>query len=571
MMIILSSLIKRVSLDKNLDYILISLIPILTLTFIPIGYEPSEECFNEWAITKLFLDGEGYPKASLSLGYTLYTSILMYSMEFNNFVIVEYFLTFSFLYICLFLLLRYWLSPFLSLLMTISFILILSEIEGHNAVIGLSFVFLYCKQLLTNKFSPFLPLNLILACTFNQAFLLTLIGHYIGTAYNLISNGKYKIYLKNTFYKKEIHFFNTFKTCVILILVVFYSLSLLNTSQRKDNNHFMDEMKWAPTKSSSSSLSLGIMQMHPVDYLARRITIEEAKKQDWYFTNQTLFKNAATPVQAMLLAPEVFVENIAYNLRYLVTVPNSFLLKWHNKPVILVSAIISLITFIVFFLDLYKKKNYVFMTSFMIGLGGLIFVLLLTRTNNFRYNVFMLPFFITFCFQGLYKIREKIFLKKNKNFLINYFVFFMLIGSVLSNINIYNKFHFSNWSSIFLNKDGYRYNFITLKNLIRKNDVLLIKDSKWVKAFFKINHLQVNSMDSLPPFNDDKKLYDLTREITQFWVTPGITSIKTKRQSTNYVMRYNYYFIPLIKYAKEQQWEIIKVNNFATVYRKPNP
>ena len=43
---------------------------------------------------------------------------------------------------------------------------------------------------------------------------------------------------------------------------------------------------------------------------------------------------------AIIKVPGVFIETIAYNLRYLVNMPNSFILKWHNKPIIILSPLI---------------------------------------------------------------------------------------------------------------------------------------------------------------------------------------------------------------------------------------
>ena len=82
----------------------------------------------------------------------------------------------------------------------------------------------------------------------------------------------------------------------------------------------MDEMPWAPMK-ITSSLDAGIMQIVPMDYNARRISLEQAKTQDWYFTNQTVFKNAKNSLDAITKAPDVFIETIAFNLRYLITMP----------------------------------------------------------------------------------------------------------------------------------------------------------------------------------------------------------------------------------------------------------
>ena len=358
------------------------------------------------------------------------------------------------------------------------------------------------------------------------------------------------------------------KIFILAIILITYSLSILIPSQRKDNNHFMDEMPWAPM-TITSSMDAAIMQINPADYLSRRITIEEAKTQDWYFTNKTVFKNASNYINAMFLAPEVFIENLGYNLKYLNLMPNSFFLKWHKKPIIIISLIISIITVFSFFQRLYQNKNYIFISSLAFGILGIICVLLLTRVTNMRYNVALLPFFITFCFSGLNIIEQKFFPTKKHNFIINFYVFFMLIGSFFSNLDNYNKFHFFNWSSIFSSEKGFNHNFKELNNLVRPDEYLLVKESKWVKAFFNVHHLNVKSLDSLPPFKDQKKLNDVIKNITQFWVEDSIKKVHSTVQSTNYFIRYKNYIIPLVEYAKKHEWEIINVSNMITVYRKP--
>ena len=534
----------------------------------PINYEPGAECFNEWATARLLLDWDGFPKSSLSLGYVLYSSLLMTFFDYNTFIVIEYILTFTFFYFCLYFLLRFWLNNFLSFISTLSFMLIFYQIEGHNYAIAIAFTFLYARQLLVGKFSLFLPLNLILACTFNQTYIFTLIGHYLGVLLNFIISRKTKIFLKRPVLLKKNYVIIFLKSFILFVLIITYSFSTLNPSPRKDNNHYMDEMPWAPMK-ITSSLDAGIMQIVPMDYNARRISLEQAKDQDWYFTNQTIFKNAENAFDAIIKVPSVFVETIAFNLRYLVTMPNSYIFKWHNKPIIIFSALISTLTFLIFMINLHLKREYIFLLSFFVGMLGITFALLLTRTGNLRYHVVYFPFLITFLFQGLQIINDKFLKKFSKVFLTHLFSLIMLCGSLIQNFSNIDKFVYLKWSSIFSNQNGYNSNFIRLKNLVRPNDIILSEDANWVKAFFDIKHDRVYSMHWLPPFKNNNKINYLKQNITQFWVKPGIKVVPTTFQSTNYFIRYQNYILPLIEFAKKEKWEIIHINNFGVVYRKP--
>jgi len=548
------------------DYLFLSLIPFCILFFLPFNYEPGSECFNEWATARLFLDWDGFPKPSLSLGYVLYSALLINLLDYKNFILVEYFITFTFFYFCIYYLVRHWLNNFFSFLTIISCILIFYQTQGHNVIIGIGFVLIYVRQLLLARVSFILPLNLIVACTFHQAFIFTLIGHYFGSIYSLLISKKKKIFTKPNFKQRNIYLI-FFKSLVFCTLIVIYSFSILNPSLRKDNNHYMDEMPWAPMK-IKSSLDAGIMQMVPADYNARRISLEEAKTQDWFFTNKTIFNNAENAIDAIIKVPNVFIETITFNLRYLFTMPNAFILKWHNKPIIILSALLSIFTFLIFSINLFLKKKFVFLSSFLIGILGITIVLLLTRTSNLRYNVVFFPFLITFFFQGLYLINKILLKRYGKYFLSHLFAFLMIFGSYLQNYERYDQFTYFNWSSIFSNKDGYSYNFHTLKKLVRPNDVILTQDSNWVKGFFDISHNRIFSLNSLPPFEDNFKFKSLTKIITQFWVKPDIMSVNFKEQSTNYFLRYQNYLLPLVNFAKKENWEVIHINNFGIIYRK---
>ena len=554
-------------LENKFEYLFLALIPIFIICFIPINHEPGGECFNEWATARLFLDWDGFPKSSLSLGYVLYSSLLMTFFDYNTFVVIEYLLTFTFFYFCIYFLLRYWLNNFLSFLTIIPFILMFYQIEGHNYVIAIAFTCLYLRQLLTGSFSLFLPLNLILACTFNQTYIFTLIGHYLGVLINIVVSKKKNIFSKRPISQKKNYAYISLKSLAVLVLIITYSLSALKPSPRKDNNHFMDEMPWAPMK-ITSSLDAGIMQMVPMDYNARRISLEQAKNQDWYFTNQTVFKNAKNALDAIIKVPDVFIETIAFNLRYIITMPNSMILKWHNKPIIILSAIIAFFTFLIFSVNLFMKKKYIFLSSCIIGIMGITFALLLTRTTNLRYNVVYFPFLITFLFQGLQIININFLKKYSKIVLTHMFALIMFFGSLIQNFSNIDKFVYFNWSSIFSNQNGYYYNFARLQDLVRPNDIVLSQDSNWIKAFFQIKHDRIRSLHSLPPFKDDDKLNDLKKTITHFWVKPDIMEVITKRQSTNYYIRYQNYLIPMINFAKKENWEMIQIKNFGVIYRK---
>ena len=550
---------------KFCDYFFLALIPLTIIFLLPLNFEPGAECFNEWATARLLLDWQGFPNLSLSLGYVLYSSLLMSFLEYKNFIFIEYLITFTFFYGCLYFLLRHWLNQIISFLTTVTFILIFYQIEGHNLLIGIGFILIYFRQLLSNKYSLILPLNLLLACTFHQSFIFTLFGHYLVTFLNLVFLKNKKIKFKNVMYLNKK---NYLKFLIISVLAIVYSLSILNPSLRKDNNHYMDEMPWAPMK-IKSSLDAGIMQMGQADYNARRISIEDAKTQDWYFTNKTIFKNAENSIDAIFKAPEVFVENIGFNLRYLFILPNSFILKWHNKPLIIVSALITIVTFYMFLTNLYRKKEYVFLSSFFISMIGITVALLLTRTSNLRYNVSLFPFILTAALQGTYLINQSLSNKFTKISITNLFAILMITGSFLANFSNYDKFTLFNWSSIFSNKSGYIYNINSLKNLVRSKDILLVEDSNWVKAFFNIKFDRVYSMHWIPPFKNEDKIDFLKQNITQFWVKPSIKIVPSKVQSTNYYIRYKNYILPLIEYAKKENWEIIQINNFGVVYRKP--
>ena len=137
--------------DKYSNIFFIFCVIIVLPLLIPVGYEPGGECFNEWAAARLLLDGDGLPKISLSLGYVAYSAFLMSFLEYDNFILTEYFITFSFFYISLFLLFRLWIGPFLSFLMVLFMMPLVSTITGHNMILGLAFLQLYLRVLFCNN------------------------------------------------------------------------------------------------------------------------------------------------------------------------------------------------------------------------------------------------------------------------------------------------------------------------------------------------------------------------------------------------------------------------------------
>ena len=281
---------------------------------------------------------------------------------------------------------------------------------------------------------------------------------------------KKNIFSKRPISQKKNYVFIFLKSLIVLVLVITYSLSVLKPSPRKDNNHFMDEMPWAPMK-ITSSLDAGIMQMVPMDYNARRISLEQAKKQDWYFTNQTVFKNAKNAIDAIIKVPDVFIETIAFNPRYLITMLNSMILKCITNQLYFVCYNSFFYVFNIFSKFIYEKN--IFFFQFYYWIIGITFALLLTRTTNLRYNVVYFPFLITFLFQGLQIINNNFLKRYSKVFLTHLFALIMFCGSLLQNFSNIDKFVYFNWSSIFSNQNGYNYNFAKLRDLVRPDDIVL--------------------------------------------------------------------------------------------------
>ena len=192
---------------------------------------------------------------------------------------------------------------------------------------------------------------------------------------------------------------------------------------------------------------------------------------------------------------------------------------------------------------------------------GITVVLLLTRTSNIRYNVDFFPF----CFFPGFILINSIFLKVwqdffNSPFCIPYDFWFIFTKSQkFRPIYIFQLVIISmRMVTVII--------FIPLKNWSVQM-MYPYQDSNWIKGFFDY-HDRVYSLNSLPPFEDNFKLKSLTKIITQFWIKPDIMSVNFKAQSTNNFLRYQNYLLPLINFAKKENWEIIQINNFGIVYRK---
>ena len=184
--------------------------------FIPIDYEPSGECFNEWAAARMLLDGDGFPVSYLPLGYTLYSSIIMYFFDYTSFVVVEYFLTFLYFFFCMYFCLKVFLNKYASLLVCVIFIPTIIVLEGHNTIIGCAIFFIYMKNMFLKKNNTFFSLTLFFAFMFHSVYLPFLIGHSFG--YLLPKENR--TYLIQSFKFKSISILNLKNLTIILLFIL---------------------------------------------------------------------------------------------------------------------------------------------------------------------------------------------------------------------------------------------------------------------------------------------------------------------------------------------------------------
>ena len=287
---------------------ILTIIPFLIIAifiFLPTNFESGgAECYNEWAAAKMLLNGDGFPVTHISPTYVIYSASLLFLFDYILFILAEFLISSFFLFICMYLSLRTYLSPLITLILCISLMPVFSTVEGHNTTICCGFLFLYLKNYFPFKkdgtYITFLPLQLVLAATFNSFAIPFLIGHFFGC---FIQN-------KKIIFRKE---YNLSKFFTIFLLICLYFFANLNQSNRLDNNYFMAKHPYAPIE-LNSSIELGVFQIAPHFYAQRNYEEKDLLNKDWYFDSPKLLNNAKNLKEA-LLNSDIIKENILVNIK----------------------------------------------------------------------------------------------------------------------------------------------------------------------------------------------------------------------------------------------------------------
>ena len=552
-------LTNKISFENPLKelVIIVPIIIVAIIVLLPTNFESGGECYNEWAAAKMIVDGYGFPVTYISPTYVIYSAILLYLFEYTSFILIEYLISYSFFFICMYLSLRSFTSPFYAFIFCISFMPVLSTVEGHNTVICCGFLFLYLKSYgpnnENNSYVTFLPLQLLFASTFNSAAVPFLMGHFL---VSVLQNKKLN-------FSKEISISKTF---VLVFLISLYFVANINQSTREDNNYFMLEQPYAPIE-FKSPIEIGIFQVAPHLYAIRNYENAELVKKDWYFESVNLLSNAKNLKDIFIHSKEIMLSNILVNLRNLFFVPNQFIFQYNNIILKLLSLSIVSISLFYSFYYFYINRSFSILFAILLGSLGTLSIFLLIMTHNFRYNIIFFPIITPLIFFNIHKIQNIYFKKFRINYLLNTFVLFVLISSILS---YRDKGFFSNFESFdmpFYN-GNYALNYSFLSQEFSSDDIVLTtnKNELWLKTFLNLDYKKIISLDELPPFENNEIKQDLMKKISKIWIDESVTK-PIIRSASNPYLRFKEFIEPEIK---NKEWTLQKIKNLGIIYTRKN-
>lgn len=548
---------KNILIKETCEYVLLIILLLFAMNFLtPVSFEPSGESFNEWAAAKMLFDGYGFPVSHIPLAYSIYSGALITLLNYPAFVVIEFYATFLFFFLAMYLCCKEIINKFISIIICIAFMPAIIVVEGHNTIFACSIFFIYIRNLFLYKSPKFLSLTLLFCTLFHQVFLPFFIGHSLGY---LILNRK-KIFFRNikTSIIKNIKSINLLRLIIILMIIITYIISLNFQSSRKDNNYFMSEYTWAPIK-LKSPVEIGVFQIAPYFNSAILHDNKVIENEDWYFLAPKVLNGSKNLLEVFYKAPLVLLENALINLKNLAYMPNTMILQLQAKPIVIISLIIFILSVFRSCLWMIQKKMYCSLTCIVLGVTTTLSVLLLTWTHNFRYNVVFFPIILPFVLHTFKNFKNSYI---NKKHLLNILVFLIISCSLAYSFDrkiVYNGLNFNS----FKGAKGFAYNFQQIQNHIKTNDIILTPYQMWIKAFYDVNPDQVIPFTELPPFSDNILSAEILNKVTQIWISKEMLRPMIP---VGYDLSKRYK-LHISKFLKENEHTVVDIGNLGKIYK----
>lgn len=416
---------------------------------------------------------------------------------------------------------------------------------------------------------------LIMSYLFRPSYLIILITFVVWDIYLLIRQERgfsKKIFFKLNPKREDWPVF------VISLLVLFF---LVFQSPLSWNNAWGSTSDWFPA-AGSSALNNGFLHQFNGAYIAKQANF---KNEDFYFTNQIIFKGASNVIGAFSANPRFVLLQISRNYANLplllsfFTALSSFTtspqivnfikdLMQTGSPLLLIT--IALPCFIFAFLFLYgvfKECKYNSMIFFVVGTLIIVLMLSVFTVGRPRYFVPVIPILVLGAFY--FGKRTHYFLKTKRKYLLSiislplFLIIFSNIIFMVGTIVPEKSFNFT----LLENPDySLKATQSEINNLILNCKGVMVAEHQFVGAFMNIPLKNVYDIWEIPPFGSyNNSTYNglYPERIDCLLISEGLTTPTVT--PTNGYIRYENYLKPYSEYLQEKGARTYQIPRYGKV------
>jgi len=345
---------------------IIMLIVFLAAIYIltPREFEVGGESWTSWSAARVLRDTFGFPVFSLGPFYILYLNIFL-PLGYPLAVKTEFILTHLFVYVVIYYLLKRKMPCWIALLLSLAWIPLITYVVGTKYVLGMGFFALYLiGGTYEKRKSISLPfLGLAFLC--NYGYFAFYIGHLCGLIVEIV-NRKLCFSKKTFFALNRRKIINISINTIVLIII---GMTICFPSERKDNNHHMNDPLYYPAHTSS----LGIVFFQKFNHYYSRKYFPESSQiyKDWYLTNKGATGGAKTIYQAIRNNPNDILPYIKNNIKGVIRlIPSYFLLLHAPRAVSVLGTFLMFLGFLGLLFFFFKNNNFAYLFGIIFGFSA---------------------------------------------------------------------------------------------------------------------------------------------------------------------------------------------------------
>ena len=344
---------------------IIMLIVFLAAIYIltPREFEIGGESWTSWSAARVLRDTFGFPVFSLGPFYILYLNIFL-PLGYPLAVKTEFILTHLFVYVVIYYLLKRKMPCWIALLLSLAWIPLITYVVGTKYVLGMGFFALYLIGGTYEKKKSIFPPFLGLAFLCNYGYIAFYVGHLCGVIVEIVN--RKQCFSKKTFVSNRRKIINISINTIVLIII---GMTIFFPSERKDNNHHMNDPVYYPEY--TGSLSMVFLQKFN-HYYSRKYFPESSQiYRDWYLTNKEATGGAKTIYQAIKNNPEDMLPYIKTNIKGVIRlIPSYFLLSQAPRAVSMLGTFLMYLGFLGLLLFFFRNSNFAYLFGIIFGFSA---------------------------------------------------------------------------------------------------------------------------------------------------------------------------------------------------------